>query len=292
MPVFGVRDGVDLDNLDVTSDAEIDAMLNRVRKGRGPLDPGPMYELRANSVWLYTRPDFAKLHLRVLDAWRNSNLKGIISASSFANMHTYINQGWEIGVENCMRGLQRRGVTKAQVMELVMHAQLSAGIRGLEVVYRSVGILLGDYVEHQVDPDWPDGWAPDMAAFKCGLDPSTKECTPADKKAIESWYEKNLGYVPARVGFLARTQPAFLKATRARWEGAFRGALPKQMMPYLSMRHNTVIGNEDGLREAVLLAKAWGVTDDYIIHTVTASAYYFTGEEMLEMASRVLDKAL
>ncbi len=290
--VFGMRDGVDLDNLDVTTDAEIDSILNRVRKARGPLDPGPQYEMRANSMWLYTRPDFAKLHWRVLDSWRNSNLKGIISASSFANMHTYINQAWEIGVENCMRGLQRRGVTRAQLLEAIMHAQLGAGMRGLEVVYRSIGLLLGDYVEQPGGVDWPEGWAPDMAAFYCGLDSSTKQLTPQDRQALEGWYEQTLGEVPPRISFLARTAPAFLKATRSRWEGVFRGALPKQMMPYLSLRHNTVIGNPDGLREAVLLARAWGITDDYIIHTITASAYYFTGEERLDMAARVLDDVL
>src|SRR4051812_217845 len=45
--LWGIRNGLNVDDLDVTTDDEIDAFLNRVRKGRGPLDPGPQYEMRA-----------------------------------------------------------------------------------------------------------------------------------------------------------------------------------------------------------------------------------------------------
>ncbi|HEX8968865.1 MAG TPA: hypothetical protein VF937_13345, partial [Chloroflexota bacterium] len=125
--IYGIRNGLNVDNLDETTDEEIDHFLNIVRKARGPLDPGPQYEMRSNSMWLYTRPDFAKLHMRVLDAWHSRGLEPIITASSFANLHTYINQAWEIGIENCTRGLQLRGVTRAQLMEGIMHAQMSGG---------------------------------------------------------------------------------------------------------------------------------------------------------------------
>ena len=49
-----------------------------------------------------------------------------------------------------MRGLQMRGFTRNQLMEVVMHAQMSAGIRGLELVSRAIGIILGDYVERDI----------------------------------------------------------------------------------------------------------------------------------------------
>ena len=164
--IYGVRDGLNLDNLDVTTDDEINTYLTSARIGghesvygqrivRGPLDPGPRYDMTANSLWLYTRPDFAKLSMRVSVGWRSLGNAGILTASSSANMHTYINQAWEIGIQNCMRGLQMRGFTRNQVMEVVMHAQMSAGIRGLECVSRAIGILLGDYVERDIKPDWP-----------------------------------------------------------------------------------------------------------------------------------------
>jgi hypothetical protein len=290
--LFGVRNGMDLDNVDVTTDAEIDTFLTSSRKGRGPLDPGPQYDMRANSLWMYTRPDVAKLHMRVLDAWHSKGLEPIITASSFANMHTYINQAWEIGIENCTRGLQQRGVTRAQLMEAIMHAQLSAGMRGLECCYRAIGIILGDYVERKEPAVWPAGWAPDMAPFYCGLDTSTKELTSLDWANLQDWYMRTIGEIPSWITFLQRNDPASLKAYRAKWEGVFRGALPKQMMPYLMIRHNAVIGSRGGLREAVLLGKAWGMTDAYIINTIIQGAYYFTGLQNLDFIQGALDDIL
>ena len=290
--IYGSRNGLNIDRLDVTTDAEIDEFLNTVRKGRGPLDPGPQYEMRANSMWLYSRPDFAKLHMRTLDGWHSLGLEPIITASSFANLHTYINVGFETGIENCTRGLQRRGVTKAQLLEGIMHAQMSAGMRGLENVYRALGIILGDYVDRPEPAEWPAGWAPDMAAFYCGLDPTTKQLTEQDLRNLRDWYERTIGWVPPRVEFLAKHEPRSLKATRARWEGCFRGALPKQMMPYFMLRHNTVIGNRDGLREAALLARAWGMSNAYIVNTIIQGAYYYTGMERLDLVAEAIGDIL
>ena len=63
---------------------------------------------------------------------------------SIANVHTYIQLGWEPGIHNEFRVLQRQGLTKEQLFEIVMVAQLTAGIRGLELVYRSVGTIIVD----------------------------------------------------------------------------------------------------------------------------------------------------
>jgi len=291
--VYGVRNGLDLDNLDFTSDEEIDQQLTRARKERGSLDPGPLYAMTSSSVLLYTRPDFAKLNSRILDGWyRDYPIKPIIAHSSFVNLHTYINQGWETGIENCTRGLQGWGVTRAQLMEAIVHAGLSAGPRGMQRVYNALGIILGDYVEHPRTIDWPEGWAPDMDAFQCGLDDSTRLLTDKDKQAIENWYERTMGEVPHWVTFLAKHDPTSLKAYRGRWERTFRGALPKQMMPYLSIRHTTVMGDSEGLREAVLLGKAWGMTHDYIVNTIVQSVHYFTGIERLNMVEEVLQDVL
>ena len=290
--VWGVRNHMNLDDLEQTTDQEIDGFLTGSRKGRGPLDPGPQYDMRANSLWFYTRPDVAKLHMRMLDGWHRQRLEPIITASSFANMHTYINQGWEIGIENCTRGLQQRGVTKAQLMEAIMHAQLTAGMRGLELCYRAIGIILGDFVERPEPAVWPAGWAPDMAPFYCGLDTSTKELTDGDRRALEDWYMRIIGEIPSWVTFLEKNDPTSLKAYRSKWEGVFRGALPKQMMPYLMLRHNAVIGCRSGLREAALLGKAWGMTVAYIVNTIVQGAYYFTGLENLDFIQGALDDVL
>ena len=241
---------------------------------------------------MYTRPDIAKLHMRMTGVWSDTGLEPIITASSAANLHTYINQGWEIGIENCTRGLQRRGVTRDGLMEIVLHAQLSGGMRALELVFRAIGIILGDYVETEEPAVWPEGWAPDPAAFKAGLDPTTRDLTDDDRRNLEDWYNRTIGEVPSWVTFLAQHDPRSLKAYRMKWEGIFRGALPKQMMPYLSIRHATVMGNRPALREACQLGKAWGMTDDYIVNTIVQGAYYFTGLENLDFIDGVLDDVL
>jgi hypothetical protein len=68
-------------------------------------------------------------------------------------------------------------------MELVMFSQLYAGMRGLSHVYHAVDemppILSGPPGS---PPPFADGWAADPAAFKCGLDSSTRQMTGEDHK--------------------------------------------------------------------------------------------------------------
>jgi hypothetical protein len=99
-------------------------------------------------------------------------------------------------------------------MEAIVHAGLSAGPRGMQRVYRAIGIILGDYVEHPREIDWPEGWAPDMDAFACGLDTSTRLRTARDKRAIDDWYERTIGEVPRWVTFLAKHDPKTCFSTR------------------------------------------------------------------------------
>jgi hypothetical protein len=46
------------------------------------------------------------------------------------------------------------------------------------------------------------------------------------------------------------------------------------------------------LREAVLLGRAWGMTNDYIVNTIIQSVHYFTGVERLSMVDEVLGDIL
>jgi hypothetical protein len=57
--------------------------------------------------------------------------------------------------------------------------------------------------------------------------------------------------------------------------------LPKQVVPYVGLRHHTMTGNREGLREAALLAHAWGVSKRWIVQAITGTAFYFTGFEGL-----------
>jgi hypothetical protein len=167
-------------------------------------------------------------------------------------------------------------------MELVMFAQLQAGMRGLQLVYNSVSRLLVDLRDNPEPAPFPKGWAPDPDAFKAGLDLSTRELTPQDRERITNWYERTIGYVPNSVKFSMAYHPEFYKWHRARWEIIFQ-KLPKQTAPYVMLRQHMLTGNKDALREAVLLGKAWGITREWTMHGLVASATY-TGFEGMYFA--------
>ena len=55
------------------------------------------------------------------------------------------------------------------------------------------------------------------------------------------------------------------------------GALPKQMVPYILIHYNMNRGFREGIREATLLGKAWGMTRDHVMNAVTLGTGYMAG---------------
>ena len=104
--------------------------------------------------------------------------------------------------------------------------------------------------------------------------------TAADLDNLTGWYETTLGHVPTSITFGLKYHPEYVKVNRAKWEVAIK-TLPKQIVPYLMLRHHTITGSVDGLREAALLAKAWGVTKELVVQSITCTSMYFTGFEGL-----------
>ena len=97
--------------------------------------------------------------------------------------------------------------------------------------------------------------------------------------------------MPRSITFAAKHHPKFLKAYRAKWEAAFR-TMPKQVMPYLMLRHNTWTGNRDGIREAALLGKAWGMSKEWVVNPVMHTAFYFAGIDALYVVEEALRDVL
>jgi len=97
--------------------------------------------------------------------------------------------------------------------------------------------------------------------------------------------------VPNSVVFGLKHHPEFVKVNRAKWEVAIK-TLPKQVAPYLMLRHHTITGSRGGLREAALLAKAWGISPEWIVLGITGTAMYFTGTEGLYAAFDAVDDLL
>jgi hypothetical protein len=251
---------------------------------------GLMYQSTADSIMLDHRPDYARYFYEGLRTFRTrleqtgteTSNPVQLTITSFQHLPMYILYGWETGIYNEFRHLQSRGLSKAQLMELVMFAQLQAGIRGLQHVSNAVGRYLPDWRDGPGEVPLPEGWAADPSAFRCGLDLSVRALTDADARAITDWYEGLIGYVPRSVSFAMRYHPEFYKWHRARWEIIFQ-SLPKQTAPYVMLRQHMLTGNTEALREAVLLGKAWGITREWLVHGFVTTAYY-TGFEALSRA--------
>lgn len=277
---------MDTTNLEVTTREEINAELLRLLDNRQAL-----YDVSSELIMLDYRPEFAKLHRRGSRALGHE-LKGASLLDSLGHLFVYIHMAWETGILNTVHSCRRQGVTRAQLLDVFMAGQLTGGPRGAENIYRAVWMMLRDYRDRPEPAEFPDGWTADPDAFRCGLDLSTPELTPADYNAITAWYQRTIGEVPESVVFAAENHPRFLKNYRAKWEGAFRGGLPKQMLPYMTLRYCTINGFRAGIRENALLGKAWGMRREYVVHAVMSSAYYMNGLPAISVAAEALAPVL
>jgi hypothetical protein len=284
--VASSSEGLDFTNLDSMSEEEKNANFAHVWSWRGPL-----YEMYANSLMVDYGPALAKFHRWGSNFFGRPSHANIILLSA-QNIHSYMMTGWETGILNEFVTLRRNGMSKEQIMEIVMFTQLYAGMRGLGHVYRAVGDVLPSFAppDEPLAP-YPDGWAADPEAFKAGLDFSTREMTPTDVQRLTDWYEGTVGYLPNSIKFGLKYHPEFVKVNRGKWEVAIR-TLPKQIAPYLMLRHNTITASEEGLREAALLAKSWGVTRELVIQAIMGTAMYFTSFEGLYAPYAALDEIL
>jgi hypothetical protein len=266
-----------------------------VKRGR---HRGHFYQLTADLIMLEHRPDYAKAMYDTIPSFRN-RLRALgeddtdnaeIIAQSLQHLPMYVLYGWETGIYNEFRHLRYRGLSKAQLMELVMFAQLQAGMRGLQLVYNGASRLLVDLPDPGEVASFPRGWAADPDAFKAGLDLAARGLSDGDRTNVTAWYERTIGYVPKSVQFAMAFHPEMYKWHRARWEVIFQ-SLPKQVAPYVMLRQHMLTGNRDALREAVLLGKAWGISKEWTVHGLTVSAFY-TGFEALAFAQEAVADVL
>jgi alkylhydroperoxidase/carboxymuconolactone decarboxylase family protein YurZ len=276
-----ISEGLDLDTLEQMSSAELEYNLLHVWGWRGPL-----YEMGANSLMLdYMPPQFSKAHRWGSDFFGRPNLENI-ALLGVGTLAAYLILDWETGILNQFQVLRRNGMTKQQIMEIVMFVQLYGGMRQLGRVDRAVGDMLPVFAEPDNPPaKFPANWNVDPDAFKSGLDLSTREFTERDRRAITCWYEHNIGYVPESIATGLEMDPEFMKMNRMKWENAIV-TLPKQIAPQVMIRINMITGNVEGLRESVLLAKNWGISRQHVINGIFAAVMYYTGFEGLHNASQ------
>lgn len=239
--------GLDLTRPDEWTDQEADAFRAYYTRNLG----GP---LAAYELWIEHRPDVLKRHrLQALQAGQREPWFPLLF------LHYYAVVGYEDGIKYEIHSANSNGITRAQVLDTLAIAFFHAGPLGMRYVAEA-GELLHTYVDREpAEPVFPAHWAPDSTAFRSGVDFSTLDLTVDDRAAIEDWYRRTLGLVPPYVSFLAEHRPRLLKAYRNRFESTIRGGLPKQMLPVLFLHLNVSRASEDGIRESLLLSRAWGV---------------------------------
>ena len=254
--------GVDLGRTGELTAEEVRATQDFYRKTLGTT-------LAGLDFWNENGPDQLRRYRRFVEVSTPGRYEGgQRRVDGFGFLPYYANHGFAFGVQYLLRTRNRLGLTKAQCMEGVAMAFLVCGPMGMDTIARALADF--EWITPDAPATYPDGWAADPDAFKAGLDYSKDELTPAELRTLEDWYRRTLGEVPPYVRFLGRDRPAVLKAMRNRWEGCFI-VLPKQFMPVSMLHYAVTTGSKEGIRENVLLAKAWGVSKELTLNLICSA---------------------
>lgn len=177
--------------------------------------------------------------------------------------------GYDVGVRYLIHTRQRMGLSKAQILEGIAISFLVMGPAGLETVARALDGY--SWLTPESPAEFPEGWAPDPAAFASGLDFGSPHMSPEELQSLFAWYERTPGEIPPYVKFLAANRPDLLKAYRQRFENC-ASELPKQIVPTTLLHYNVIRGSASGIRDNVLLARAFGVSKQLVLNTIGSAS--------------------
>jgi hypothetical protein len=187
----------------------------------------------------------------------------------FGFLPFYAVSGYDVGVRYLIHTRQRMGLSKAQILEGIAISFLVMGPAGMETVARALDGY--EWLTPESPAQFPDGWQSDPAAFESGLDFSSPHLSPAELASLLAWYERTPGEIPPHVKFLAAQRPDLLKAYRQRFENCAR-ELPKQIVPTTLLHYDVIRGSASGIRDNVLLARAFGVTKQIVLNTIGSAS--------------------
>ena len=197
----------------------------------------------------------------------------------------YMLMGYVKGARYVMNSFLNDGLSKAQALEMIAIAFVHAGPRGMETIAEAM-----EGLDFPNDPNpgarFPAGWAPDVQAFRSGIDCSTVDLSADEKAKLYDWYLSTIGEIPPYVRFMAEHRPRLLKTHRARIENMLY-VLPKQVWPTAMLYYHVMSRVAEGIRENVLLCKAWGVTKADTLDTIGNALVY----GQMEAASMVQNEA-
>jgi alkylhydroperoxidase/carboxymuconolactone decarboxylase family protein YurZ len=237
--------------------------------------------------WLSERPDVLKSYRRAIETTCGFDALPA-AAVGLLFLHQYVVTANAKGVLYEVIASRYWGASRDQVVETLAFAFLHAGPHGMAVATASCGDYLGKWTEETAgSATWPAGWRPDPVAMRSGIDYYSDGFSHEDRAALEEWHRRTEGEVPDYVAYLAERNPAGLKAFRHRFEHALRGALPKQMAPLFLLQVAGLRGEPAAQRRAAHMARAFGVSDEQIAHTVSMLQIY-TGHTSMDAAIRGL----
>jgi alkylhydroperoxidase/carboxymuconolactone decarboxylase family protein YurZ len=264
--------GLDLSDLTTMTPSEVEAFKAHYAKQFGTAHQGLDWWIDQNPEVLKRYRLFGSLSLRVEPA--------VVGHGYIAY---YAMLGFETGVRYCVHAGQVQGLNKAQSLETIAMAFMYCGPRGMETIARALADY--EFVENSESPArFPDGWAVDREAFASGLDFSDPELSPKELDLLRDWYRRNYGEIPGYVELLGRYKPELLKGYRNRFENTLYH-LPKQMWPTTQLFYNCLIRQGEGIRENILLARAFGVAKEDVLAVIGNSLVY--GEmETAELVQR------
>lgn len=197
----------------------------------------------------------------------------------------YMLMGYVKGARYCMHSFLNDGLSRAQANEMIAIAFIHAGPRGMETIQEAMADL--DFPEApNPAAKFPKGWAVDLDAFKSGLDFSTVTLSADEKSRLYDWYLRTIGEIPPYVRFMAEHRPALMKTHRARIENLLY-TLPKQVYPTALLYYHVMSRTAEGIRENVLLCKAWGVSKSDTLDVIGNALVY----GQMEAASMVQREA-
>jgi hypothetical protein len=270
--------GLNLAEPTITTQAEIDERKATSNLKFGMGQPG--FEF-----WLDHKPEVLKRYRMWVDTLRAR--EGNDSADTWmppgvAIFIIYAATGYDEGIRYAIR-LCHRTATQDQMLERLALASRYSAPLGMATIAH--GCAKFPWTEPTAQLARPDGWAPDPEAFKSGADFSKRDVTPEEVRKILDWYERWIGEVPQHIDLLAHYRPGLLKAYRSWCENSLT-LLPKQTEPYTLLVMSITRGFAGGIREGLLLGRAFGIARARILDAISWGTFH-GGVESLSLLSEV-----
>lgn len=263
--------GLDLARLDVTTEEEIAAFRAHYTASHGG-------SLAAYDFWLALDPSQVKRH-RLQARWSaDDEGRALPLHGTLAFLHLYTVLAYRAGIRYETLHSRSLGCSRPAVLETLALAFIHSGPRGIDAVNEAARDIFDTWAGSQdavlMQSAFPKNWTWDPNWLRLDLDFTTPEWSQGDWSRLTAWYQRHLGSIPPYAEFLRRSRPGLLKAWWARLEGAFKGALPMQMLPFVMIHFNVSRAVAPGIREGVLLARSVGMTAGQIDEAIAWGTLY------------------